>query len=255
MKLSDLVKDSYESLDRKDIELYSYITQNKDDFVSKNLKDFAKETEFSETSIVNFSKKLGLDGYSELKYLLKWEDGPISDFDENEIEFTYNDILISMNMIKNRNLDYLFEKLEKSNNIYVIYSGFIQRNLSEELKRNFLNIGKFITVLDPKRDLDLLNKNLKENDMIFAFSFSGNNKSVVDFIRNLKKKIFVVSITKLSNNKLSRISDINLNFISHEVYKYEKDTSISPVSQYYVMIDFLVLKYLNYKAKKKIKKN
>lgn len=255
MKLSDLVKDFYENLDKKDIELYSYITQNKDDFINKKLKDFANDSEFSETAIVNFAKKLDLDGYSELKYLIKWEDGPIADFDENEIEFTYSDILISMNMIKNRNLDYLFDKLDKANNIYVIYSGFIQRNLSEELKRNFLNIGKIITVLDSKRDLDLLNKKINKDDIIFALSFSGNNKAVVDFIRNIKESVFVVSITKLSNNKLSRISDINLNFISHEVYKYEKNTSISPVSQYYVIIDFLVLKYLNYRAQKKTKKN
>ncbi|MSS78288.1 MurR/RpiR family transcriptional regulator [Anaerococcus sp. AGMB00486] len=250
MKVSDLVKESYENLDSKDIELFSYITQNKDDFVEKNLKDFSKNTKFSTSSIVNLAKKLGLDGYSELKYLIKWEDGKIVDFDENEIEFTYNDILISMNMIKNRNLDFLFENLDKAENIYVIYSGFIQRNLAQELKRNFLNIGKIIIIIDARRDIALINENIKEKDIIFALSFSGDNKLVINFLNNIKKKVFVVSITKLSNNKLSKISDVNLNFISHEVYRYEKNTSISPVSQYYVIIDFLVLKYINYKSKK-----
>lgn len=253
MKVSELVKDSYENLDSKDIELFSYITQNKEKFISKNLKGFCKNSKYSETSIVNFSKKLGLDGYSELKYLLKWEDGKIIDFDENEIEYTYNDILMSMNLIKNRNLDYVFEKIEKSENIFVIYSGYIQRNLAEEIKRNFLNVGKIIITLDVNRDINFINERIGKDDVLIALSFLGKNKAIINFIEALKDKIFIIAISKLSNNKLSHMADVNLNFISHEVYRFEKNTSISPVSQYYVIIDFLVLKYLNYKSK--IKQN
>ncbi|MBS5988893.1 MurR/RpiR family transcriptional regulator [Anaerococcus hydrogenalis] len=253
MKVNDLIKENYDTLDKKDIKLYSYIMQEKTDFIEKNLKEFSKKSKFNESSIVNFAKKIGLDGYSELKYLIKWEREKIVDFDENEIDYTYNDISLSMNMIKGLNLDGLFESLYEKNKIYLVYTGYIQKNLAEELKRNFLNIGIIAYTLDIKNDLDLLNKNIKRYDILIAISFSGENTILLDFIKKIRKKIILVSITKLSNNKLSQISDYNLSFVSHEVYRYEENTSIRPVSQYYVIVDFLVLKYLNYKSKYKKK--
>lgn len=253
MKVNDLIKENYDTLDKKDIKLYSYIMQEKTDFIEKNLKEFSKKSKFNESSIVNFAKKIGLDGYSELKYLIKWEREKIVDFDENEIDYTYNDISLSMNMIKGLNLDGLFESLYNTNKIYLIYTGYIQKNLAEELKRNLLNIGIIAYTLDIKNDLDLLNKNIKRYDILIAISFSGENTILLDFIKKIRKKIILVSITKLSNNKLSQISDYNLSFVSHEVYRYEENTSIRPVSQYYVIVDFLVLKYLNYKSKYKKK--
>ena len=251
MKINDLIRDNYNKLDKNDINLYSYIMQEKTDFVEKTLKEFSKKSKFSESSIVNFAKKIGLDGYSELKYLIKWEREKIVDFDENEIDYTYNDISLSMNMIKGLNLDGLFESLYNTNKIYLIYTGYIQKNLAEELKRNFLNIGVIAYTLDIKNDLELLNKNIKRDDIVIAISFSGENTILLEFIKKIRKKIILVSITKLSNNKLSQISDYNLSFVSHEVYRYKENTSIRPVSQYYVIIDFLVLKYLNYKSKNK----
>lgn len=253
MKVNDLIKENYDTLDKNDIKLYSYIMQEKTDFIEKNLKEFSKKSKFNESSIVNFAKKIGLDGYSELKYLIKWEREKIVDFDENEIDYTYNDISLSMNMIKGLNLDGLFESLYNTNKIYLIYTGYIQKNLAEELKRNFLNIGIIAYTLDIKNDLELLNKNIKRDDILIAISFSGENTILLDFIKKIRKKIILVSITKLSNNKLSQISDYNLSFVSHEVYRYEENTSIRPVSQYYVIVDFLVLKYLNYKSKYKKK--
>lgn len=251
MKINDLIRDKYNKLDKNDINLYSYIMQEKTDFVEKTLKEFSKKSKFSESSIVNFAKKIGLDGYSELKYLIKWEREKIVDFDENEIDYTYNDISLSMNMIKGLNLDGLFECLYNTNKIYLIYTGYIQKNLAEELKRNFLNIGVIVYTLDIKNDLELLNKNIERDDIVMAISFSGENTILLEFIKKIRKRINLVSITKLSNNKLSQISDYNLSFVSHEVYRYEENTSIRPVSQYYVIIDFLVLKYLNYKSKNK----
>lgn len=188
MKINDLIRDNYNKLDKNDINLYSYIMQEKTDFVEKTLKEFSKKSKFSESSIVNFAKKIGLDGYSELKYLIKWEREKIVDFDENEIDYTYNDISLSMNMIKGLNLDGLFECLYNTNKIYLIYTGYIQKNLAEELKRNFLNIGVIVYTLDIKNDLELLNKNIERDDIVMAISFSGENTILLEFIKKNKKE-------------------------------------------------------------------
>ncbi|MDU2201759.1 MAG: RpiR family transcriptional regulator, partial [Anaerococcus hydrogenalis] len=54
MKINDLIRDNYNKLDKNDINLYSYIMQEKTDFVEKTLKEFSKKLNFSESSIVNF---------------------------------------------------------------------------------------------------------------------------------------------------------------------------------------------------------
>lgn len=57
MKINDLIKENYKFLDNNDIKLYSYIIQEKTDFVEKTLKEFSKQSKFSESAIVSFAKK------------------------------------------------------------------------------------------------------------------------------------------------------------------------------------------------------
>lgn len=42
MKINDLIKENYKLLDKNDIKLYSYIIQEKTDFVEKISKNFQK---------------------------------------------------------------------------------------------------------------------------------------------------------------------------------------------------------------------
>lgn len=46
------------------------------------------------------------------------------------------------------------------------------------------------------------------------------------------------------------MSTYNIPFVTHEVFEYESRTNISPISQFYVVIDFIILKYLSYKENK-----
>ena len=250
MILMNLVRENYSKLNNNDLRIYSYIIQNKSEANELNINQMADELGLSTSSIMTFTKKLGLDGYSELKYLIKWsEEDKNSSFDDNEIEYTKNDLLLTMTMMISLNLSDLFKDLEKAEHIYAIASGYTQKNAADELKRNFLTVDKMVYVID-KESPDVIIEKIHKNDVIFAFSLSGENNEMINFLKNLKTKPVLASITKLSNNSLAQMSTYNIPFVTHEVFEYESRTNISPISQFYVVIDFIILKYLSYKENK-----
>ncbi|MDD7044527.1 MAG: MurR/RpiR family transcriptional regulator [Peptoniphilaceae bacterium] len=243
----NLIRENYSKLNNNDLRIYSYIIQNKSEANELNINQMADKLGLSTSSIMTFTKKLGLDGYSELKYLIKWsEEDKNSSFDDNEIEYTKNDINLTMTMMSSLNLDGLFRKLNEARDIFVIGNGYTQLNVAEELKRNFLNVGKILNILDQNSDYERYKGLIKEGDVLFVISFSGENEKLIDFIKSLKEDVTIASITKLSNNTISYLSDYNVSFVTHEVYDFNQRMTITPISQYYVVIDFIILKYLSF---------
>lgn len=243
----NLIRENYSKLNNNDLRIYSYIIQNKSEANELNINQMADKLGLSTSSIMTFTKKLGLDGYSELKYLIKWsEEDKNSSFDDNEIEYTKNDINLTMTMMSSLNLDGLFRKLNEARDIFVIGNGYTQLNVAEELKRNFLNVGKILNILDQNSDYERYKGLIKEGDVLFVISFSGENEKLIDFIKSLKEDVTIASITKLSNNTISYLSDYNVSFVTHEVYDFNQRMTITPISQYYVVIDFMILKYLSF---------
>lgn len=252
MILTDLVSENYDKLRKNDLKIYSYIMLDKDKFLSLNIKELADKLNLVPSSIVSFAKKITLDGYSELRYIVKWSNNNDSKFDDNEIEYTKNDLLLTMTMMISLNLESLFKDLNKAKHIYAIASGYTQKNAADELKRNFLTVDKMVYVIDKDMPNPMKEK-IGKDDVVFAFTLSGENKEMINFFNNLKVKPILASITKLSNNSIAKMSDYNIPFVTHEVFEYESRTNISPISQFYVVIDFIILKYLSYNENRKNK--
>lgn len=247
MKIYDILQKNYDKMNKNDLKLYSFVVQNKDRIGSMSIEECSELAGVKTSSIMSFAKKMELDGFSELKYLVKWDENEFISFNDREIDYTFNDINLTMTMIKNQNLDQLFYKIERARNLYVIPSGYTQRNVAQELKKNFLNLEKQIITLDLTNDYDYFLDIFSEEDLFFVISFSGENEKIIDFINSLKNKPTIASITKLSNNSISYLSDFNIPFITHEVYEDRRGINMSPLSQFYVIIEFLTLKYMVYK--------
>lgn len=243
----NLVRENYDKLNTNDLRIYSYIVQNKEEAKDLSINEMAEILNLSTSSIMTFSKKIGLEGYSELRYIIKWtkEEDKLK-FDDNEIEYTKNDVNLTMTMLASLNLDGLFESLNKAGNIFIIGNGYTQLNVAEELKRNFFNVGKIIDIIDQEADYDRYKEIINDGDVVFVLSFSGENKILIEFIKSLNKNITIASITKLSNNTLSQLADYKISFVTHEVFDFDQRVKISPTAQFYVVIDFIILKYLSY---------
>ena len=73
MTLDKLVEDNYHQLNENDLYIWQYILHHKRECQRISIKDLARNCNVSHTSILRFTKKLGLEGFSELKVHLKWD--------------------------------------------------------------------------------------------------------------------------------------------------------------------------------------
>ncbi|WP_250278401.1 MurR/RpiR family transcriptional regulator [[Clostridium] colinum] len=235
---------NYEKLNQNDLHICNYILNNRKECINISIQELAKKCSVSHTSIFRLTTKLGLKGYSELKIYLKWEEEKKTKIKENELDKIYNDLISSLNIIKNRDCTDIFNLLDNANKIYSYASGSIQKSVCKFLKNSFLFSNKLLNVIEGREETQIVIKFLQKEDVFFIISLSGNDKFVNDFALKLKNKgVKVISITKDGNNELAQISDINLFFYTH----YIKDNVFS-TSAFFMISEILIFKYMQYKG-------
>lgn len=253
MRLETLICDNYKNLNDNDKHIWSYILNNKNKCESMSIQELASSCNVSHTTILRFAQKLGLNGYSELKFYLKQDNKnkKIPVFDKIEYMKVIDDINKTMNVIVERDFTDVCELLDTCDRIYAYGSGEVQNNAVKELKRSLLSVGKLVNVLEGKDELKTVENYIKENDIIFLFSISGENKLINEFAKELKQKgTKVISICKSGNSTLSKVSDISLEIYTHEVARLDNDLRIVIGSQFFILNEFLILKYIEYKYSK-----
>ena len=111
MKLEKLINDNYEKLNENDLYIWSYILHHKEECKNISIQELAARCNVSHTTIIRFTKKIGLEGYSELKIYLKWDSEKKETFNSREIEKAYQDYMKTMDVIMEQNLTKLFENV------------------------------------------------------------------------------------------------------------------------------------------------
>ena len=115
------------------------------------------------------------------------------------------------------------------------------------MKRIFLPSGLPIFDFYGEDMIKSILENSDRGDLIFLISFDGENKILLDMINLLKaKSIYVISITDMKANSLSMRCDENIYIASTEI-SINKSIKFKAVSQYFLMIELLFLKYKLFK--------
>lgn len=69
-----------------------------------------------------------------------------------------------------------------------------------------------------------------------------------EFAQKLKEKdVKIISITQVGNNELASISDISLQFYTHPISVGENKTKLYSTTQFFLINQILLLKYLEYR--------
>lgn len=248
LRLETLIYENYNKLNENDKHIWNYILNNKLECENMSIQELASNCNVSHTTILRFAQKIGLNGYSELKFYLKVENNNKCVFDKGEIINISDDINKTMDMLIKRDFSDICYLLDNCKQIYAYGTGEVQSNAVKELKRNLLSTGKLVNVLEGNDELEIITNYITEEDMIFLISLSGENKTVNNFAKDLNDKgVKVISITESGNNTLSKISDINIQFYTHEVARLEDNLQIFSASQFFIINEFLLVKYLEYK--------
>lgn len=249
MKLETLIEQSYHKLNDSDLVIWEYLRGHMEACKNISIDELAAACHISHTTILRFSKKLGLKGFSELKVLLKWQQPTARGFSLDELDKAMQDYQQTLEYLRTVDLSDLFILWDKADKIYVYGSGNVQQYAGRDLKRCFFVANKLLHTIDGEDEMLRIAPHLRENDVMLFISLSGNNAFMNRIAEQLKSAgRVIVSITRIQSNRLIYLSDINIPFFTHEV-QTGADYEVWLTAQLFLINEFLILKYLEYREK------
>lgn len=221
MKFEDLIKENKGKFTQTDLLIIDFIINNEDKKLDLSINELAKKCLTSRTSILRFSKKLGFDGYSEFKYFLNKKE------EVEKPEKTYQE---------DEQLDYLFEKIKNSKNIFIYGNGDYEDIIKNIIKSYLKDLGQLSENYQGRDEITTFNKSSLKDSTIFVIDLS-NDPDCLELLsqisnENIKKILitdsfskdflgeYTIHIKKLEKNKLNLLSE-NLKEIEKFFVKYE----------------------------------
>lgn len=212
MTLEELVNSKLDKLNPTDLIVWRYIYANKKDCCYISIYDMANACNVSRTTILRFAKKLGLDGFSDLKMMLKMEISQAREKPSMDIaEATMNLCKHIGEEIAKQDFTRMNKLIYKAKRIFVYASGHVQKNVASEILRLFVNCNVFVYEIKGSDEFRTTLKFVTEDDLFIIISLSGESSEVVELAKKLHlQKIDIISLTKLKSNTLATFSTENI---------------------------------------------
>jgi len=219
------INNIYDNMTDVDKKIANYINENKELITKLSVSELAQNANVSSASIVRFSRKLGYNGFGELKieiakdltlnskdysYIVKDSDVGINSIVNNITNKTIETITNTTKLNELDTIEKSIEEIINAKNVYVFGVGG-SALVALDLQQKLLRINKTtITFLDSHTQL-MVSSNLDKDDVAIAISYSGKSKEVIKAIENGKSNgAKCISITKYGENDLNKLCDINL---------------------------------------------
>lgn len=205
-----------------------WIFENPGKIISLSIVELAELCNCGEATIVRFAKRLGLNGFQELKFSLAAENGgsPISthitkaDSAFEIYEKVCNDIYLSLektkSSLKENKLSEAAEKICKANKI-VIFGLGNSSAIAMDASHKFMRAGLNAVAYTDNHMQVIAASHLNKNDIAIGISHSGSSKDVVDALKIAKEhNATTIAITNDGKSPILRQSDIVLSTSSEE---------------------------------------
>ena len=136
MKLQELVSHHAGALNETDLAVWRYIESHPRECCYISIYDLASRCHVSRTSVLRFAKKLGLDGFSDLKSLLKLEQSSADTAPAlNIAEATTNLCQKIGEEIARQDFQRVNKLMYEAKRVFLYPSGLVQRNIVIHLNR------------------------------------------------------------------------------------------------------------------------
>ena len=254
MKLEELVNKHKASLNQTDMLIWKYIFNNKVLCRHMSIHDLARECNVSSTTIVRFAKKLSLEGFSDLKAVLKLTA-------ENRAIGEEPDVLAAVTAfyqhtcreIVKRNFDDASRLMYKARRVFAYASGYVQSNVVQELKRMFFYDDVMIYEVKGQEEFHSLVRLMTKEDLVIMVSLSGETPLAVEFAQKLQlKEVPLISITQLKDNTLASLSTENLYVMPafFQLYEEADRPQYQSMMPYFLLIEIWYMKYKMFRQEK-----
>ena len=227
-RISLQIKLKYDKMGKTEKRIADWIAENPGKIISLSIVELAEQCECGEATIVRFAKKLGLNGFQELKFSLASENGGspasthITDRDSAfEIyEKVCNDIYLSLektkSSLKDKSIGEAAEKICKANKI-VIFGLGNSSAIAMDASHKFMRAGLNAIAYTDNHMQVIAASHLQENDVAIGISHSGSSKDIVEALKVAKEhNATTIAITNSGKSPILKQSDIVLSTSSQE---------------------------------------
>lgn len=226
-------------LNDTDDQIVEYIKENIEKVVTQSIQKTSKELFTVPNSIVRLSKKLGYNGFSEMKFALKQElisgtfNADINNSKNEKIYFTSKnkDTLLNTTIKKLKNINYTPDNIFKT--LDLINDSMIEKTVKkihecksvkflgigdsiyfcEMFSKNLRCVAKQSEFFQHRHDMLYSINNCDNKDLYIAISVSGESKQIIESVEKAKEKgAYIISMTHFSDNSLSKLADMKLFF-------------------------------------------
>lgn len=214
-----------QTLNQKELYILKYIYAHSNEIKDLSIQSFAKQVSYSPSVILRFCQKIGLSGYSELKYVLRSEfkstdsETTIQQFSHESISnLMFTDIEGTAGLLNTDDLIEITKLIASDHPLYFYGPGGITNIAIEYLEKMLFllgrqNIYKFTSRKAALHTLDLLD----QNDILFFISTSGT----YDLTLEVATKANLCGVTSISispyiNNDLALLCKYNLRFFANQ---------------------------------------
>lgn len=199
-----------QSFNELEMEVYRYVVEHMNIIPYMRIRELAKETHVSTTTILRFCKKVDCDGFSEFKFKLKEKVGQKDSLqlvdDRAEIDRFFSERFPSE--MFQQQIEEVVTLMAKHDTVIFLGLGN-SLPIAQYAARCVSNSGKFaVCIADPFYPARMV-PNL--DAVIFILSVSGESTQLLELARDVKKtKSTLISITSNSNCSLARFADVAL---------------------------------------------
>jgi len=246
MVLDKLVNEYYDALSDNDLYVIKVIHDNIDDMKVMKIQELAELSHISISSIHRLAKKLGFDGYSDLKSYIKLNDAAGEDT-QDLMELLEHDIKQTLKHLDQLNFDRLNRMIDEAPFIYIYGTGTAQLEVANDVQRQLLSLYKRSMVLKNERELMNGIEQLADGEILLIISLSGETKNFEDIIHLIKaRNVQYISVTTLKDNLLAQNAMFNIYVNSTPFYLFNgiNNSSFLP---YHIVFDVILRKFSKWK--------
>lgn len=227
-------QEKVKELNELELYLLEYVYKHPDLIPYLKIRDLAKNTNVSTSTILRFCKKLGYEGYSDFKFAIK------NDLQKDKTaltQTTYQDII---RFIKDANEEYFIQKLRQvghlmSSSDYITIVGIGNSGIVAQYGKNlFSNANKIVNAFTDGYG-EIVAQNAL-NKVVLLISVSGEIPEMIEYLERFKKaKYTVISICNSENCTLARLSDETLCYHTTPITRSQYLDSSTQIPAFYIL--------------------
>ncbi len=222
------IKINYEAFSKSEKKIADFLMENPNNLLPLYITELAEKCDTSEATIVRFAKRLGFDGYQQLKLAIAQESNirPVSEnitsqddaFDilSKVCEDIYCSLEKTKQAIDKKALQNCCDKLLSASKILVFGLGN-SASVALDTAHKMFRLGLNAIAYTDNHMQAIAAAHTNEKSVVIGISHSGRSKDIIQALQTAKERAATtISLTNYGKSPIEKVSDILLCTVSDE---------------------------------------